>query len=77
MCDRSLLLAYRSTDDDIETVRLGEDYCNSQPITLEVGLTGIEEIMALRDEDGVFRGGKRDGREVRKGRYAPPKKLGA
>lgn len=65
---------HREEGEQLQKVRVGEEWCNSQAIGLEVGTTGVGEMVALRDVDGVYRG-RRGGRGVRKGGRAERKRL--
>lgn len=61
---------------ELESVRVDARFLNSASMAVSVGASGIEELVALADADGVYRGG--EGREraaPRKGGEAPRKTL--
>jgi hypothetical protein len=76
--DKSLLfvdVAYDNTasPDETKTVRLSAQQANAIPVAVLVASMGIEEVIALADGDGVFRGGRV---AVVKGKPAPRMQLG-
>ena len=59
--DKSLLFVDVGYDDsaEVKTVRLSAQHANAIPVAVAVATMGIEEVIALADADGVFRGGSR------------------
>jgi hypothetical protein len=43
---------------ELEGVRVDARFLNSAPVAVAVGASGIEELVALTDTDGVYRGGE-------------------
>ena len=75
--DGTVLLVVRDPSGGaLETVRLSEQYMNSQAICVDVAVTDVGEIISLADPDGVFRGGPRSEESVQQGGAAPRKRLG-
>jgi len=61
---------------ELESVRVDGRFLNSASVAVAVGASGIEELVALADADGVYRGGEERGRVApRKGGEAPRKML--
>ena len=78
--DKSLLFVDAAYDDaaspdDAKTVRLSAQYANAIPVAIAVATMGIDEVIALADEDGVFRGGSPAVPPI-KGQPAPSMQLG-
>jgi len=77
--DNSLLFVDAGYDktappDQAKTVRLSAQQANAVPVAIAIGTMGIEEVIALADNDGVFRGGPRAA--PRRGQPAPRMQLG-
>jgi hypothetical protein len=78
--DKSLLFVDAGYDDTVspdeaKTVRLSAQHANAIPVAVAVASMGIEEVIALADGDGVFRGGPAAA-APRKGQPAPRMQLG-
>ena len=75
--DKSLLFVDVGYDDsaEVKTVRLSAQHANAIPVAVAVATMGIEEVIALADADGVFRGGPAAA-PPRKGQPAPRLQLG-
>jgi hypothetical protein len=78
--DKSLLFVDTGYDvavspDEAKTVRLSAQHANAIPVAVAVASMGIEEVIALADGDGVFRGGPAAA-APRKGQPAPRMQLG-
>jgi hypothetical protein len=74
--DKSLLFVDAGYDNtaSAKTVRLSAQHANAIPVAIAVATMGIEEVIALADGDGVFRGGP--AAALPKGKPAPPMQLG-
>ncbi|KAE8353460.1 hypothetical protein BDV28DRAFT_148039 [Aspergillus coremiiformis] len=57
--DQSLLLVQINWDDPtvIQTVRVAAEHANREAVSLTMGITGVNELRSLVDEDGIYRGG--------------------
>jgi len=61
---------------ELESVRVDARFLNSASMAVGMGASGIEELVALADADGVYRGGEERVRAApRKGEEAPRKML--
>lgn len=62
----------------IKHVRLAAEYVNTEAVAVSIATSGVDELLSLADEDGVFRGGSGDGggqQPPRKGGQAPKKQI--
>ena len=75
--DKSLLFVDVGYDDnaEVQTVRLSAQQANAIPVAVAVATMGTEEVIALADGDGVFRGGSATA-PPGQGGPAPPMRLG-
>jgi hypothetical protein len=76
--DRSMLFVqcHDAEKRELESVRVDARFLNTASMAVGVGASGIEELVALADADGVYRGGEGRGRAApRKGGEAPRKTL--
>jgi hypothetical protein len=79
--DKSLLFVDAGYDhtvspDQAKTVRLSAHQANAVPVAIAVGTMGTDEVIALSDGDGVFRGGSAAAPPTT-GQPAPSKRLGS
>lgn len=79
--DKSLLFVdagydHTASPDQAKTVRLSAHQANAVPVAIGVGTMGIDEVIALSDGDGVFRGGPAAAPPTQ-GQPAPLKRLGS
>ena len=61
--------------DEVKVVRLSAQHANAVPVALGIGTLGIDEVIALADKDGVYRGGPAAA-PPRRGQPAPQIRLG-
>ena len=66
-----------SAEFDLESVRVSAEFANTESVAVSVATTGVNELVALADGDGVYRGGS-DGiprQPPKKGGPAPRKQF--
>lgn len=63
------------TGSTLKTVRLAAEFANTEAVAVSIGTKGVDELLALVDEDGVFRGGRARSKpqSLKKGEKAPRK----
>ncbi|KAL4791509.1 hypothetical protein BDV19DRAFT_392987 [Aspergillus venezuelensis] len=79
--DTILLVHNIHVQESLNSVRVSAEYANSEAVAVSVASKDVVEWRSLVDGDGVYRGGRTSrgdgGKEVKKGRRAPRKKLGS